>query len=108
MEIEIKVETENLMTGNRILTNTAFVTSVALDDFGKPAAVPPLLLVTEDDKKRFAEGGKNAIAKARVANFFRYLLMYIMQYFLQPFLQFFYSVNSQLLLHHFPLALTFP
>lgn len=58
MEIEIRVEAENLMTGIRTLTNTAFVTSVALDDFGRPADVPPLLLVTEADKKKFAEGEK--------------------------------------------------
>jgi len=48
MEIEVRVEAENLITGIRILTNTAFVVSVALDDFGKPANVPPLVLVTED------------------------------------------------------------
>lgn len=63
MEIEVKVEAENLMTGNRILTNTAFVTSVALDDFGKPAPVPPLLLTTEDEKKRFAEGEKRMLQR---------------------------------------------
>jgi len=65
MEIEIKVEAENLMTGNRILTNTAFVTSVALDDFGKPAPIPPLLLITEDDKKRFAEGEQRMLQRKR-------------------------------------------
>src|SRR5574340_1407022 len=34
MEIEIRVEAEDLMTGNRTLTNTAYVTSVALDETG--------------------------------------------------------------------------
>jgi len=58
MEIEIRVEAENLMTGIKTLTNTAFVTSVALDDFGRPADVPPLLLITEADRKKFAEGEK--------------------------------------------------
>jgi len=65
MEIEVRVEAENLITGNRILTNTAFVTSVALDDFGKPALVPPLLLVTDDDKKRFAEGEQRMLQRKK-------------------------------------------
>jgi acyl-CoA hydrolase len=65
MEIEVRVEAENLMTGIRTLTNTAFVTSVALDDFGKSAEVPPLLLVTEDDKKKFAEGEQRMLQRKR-------------------------------------------
>lgn len=63
MEIEVRVEAENLQTGNKILTNTAFVTSVALDDFGKPALVPQLLLITDDDKKRFSDGEKRMLQR---------------------------------------------
>ena len=65
MEIEVKVEAENLMTGIRTLTNTAFVTSVALDDFGKSAEVPPLLLVTEKEKKKFAEGEQRMLQRKK-------------------------------------------
>lgn len=65
MEIEVKVEAENLMTGTRTLTNTAFVTSVALDDFGKSAEVPPLLLVTEEEKRKFAEGEQRMIQRKK-------------------------------------------
>ena len=56
MEIEVKVESEDLMNGNITLTNTAFVTAVALGPDGKTREVPPLLLETEAEKKRFAEG----------------------------------------------------
>jgi acyl-CoA hydrolase len=56
MEIEVKVESENLRNGARTLTGTAFVTSVALDDNGRPTSVPKLLLQTEEDEKKFAEG----------------------------------------------------
>lgn len=56
MEIEIRVESEDLMNGNKTLTNTAFVTAVALGPDGKTREVPPLLLETEEDKKRFSEG----------------------------------------------------
>jgi acyl-CoA hydrolase len=65
MEIEVKVEAENLMTGIRTLTNTAFVTSVALDDFGKSAEVPPLLVVTEEEKKKFAEGEQRMLQRKK-------------------------------------------
>jgi len=57
MEIEIKVEAEDLMTGRRTLTNTAYVTAIALNPDGKTTEVVPLL-DTDDDKKRFAEGEK--------------------------------------------------
>jgi acyl-CoA hydrolase len=56
MEIEVKVEAENLIKGTRTLTGTAFVTMVALDSNGKPTQVPKLILETEEDKKRFVEG----------------------------------------------------
>jgi len=65
MEIEVKVEAENLMTGIRTLTNTAFVTSVALDDFGKSAEVPPLLLATEEEKRKFAEGEQRMLQRKK-------------------------------------------
>ena len=51
MEIEVIVEAEDLMTGRRTLTNTAYVTSVALGPVCKTNEVPPLLLETEENKK---------------------------------------------------------
>ncbi|MGI0068984.1 MAG: acyl-CoA thioesterase [Nitrosotalea sp.] len=65
MEIEIKVETEDLMTGRRTLTNTAYVTSVALGPDGKTTKVPPLLLETEEDKKKFAEGERRMLQRIK-------------------------------------------
>ncbi len=65
MEIEIKVEAEDLMTGRKTLTNTAYVTAVALGPDGKTAEVPPLLLEAEEDKKRFAEGEKRMLQRIK-------------------------------------------
>ena len=65
MEIEVKVESENLRDGTRTLTGTAFVTSVALDDNGKPTSVPKLLLQTEEDKRKFTEGLTRMEERAR-------------------------------------------
>ncbi len=56
MEIEIKVAAENLLKGTSTLTGTAFVTMVALDKGGKPTKVPELLLETDEDKRKHAEG----------------------------------------------------
>ncbi|KAF6243774.1 acyl-CoA thioesterase [Nitrosopumilus sp. b1] len=58
MEIEVAVEAEDLRTGKKVLTNTAFVTMVALGENGKPTPVPELILETDDEKKRFQEGEK--------------------------------------------------
>ncbi len=56
MEIEIKVASENLTKGTSTLTGTAFVTMVGLNNKGKPTPVPKLILETNEDKKKFAEG----------------------------------------------------
>lgn len=58
MEVLVKAYAENMLTGNVILTNTARLTFVALDDNGKPVEVPRLLLTTEDEKKEFTEAEK--------------------------------------------------
>lgn len=50
MEIYVTVNTENLYSGVRKTTVTAFFTFVALDDNGKPAAVPAVIPETEEEK----------------------------------------------------------
>jgi len=51
MEIRVEVESENLLTGDRRHTATAFVTFVALDpETKKPTTVPPLLLETDVER----------------------------------------------------------
>ena len=56
MEIEIKVEAEDIVTGIRTITGTAFVTFVALNKKGKPTSVPTLMLKTDEDRIKFEEG----------------------------------------------------
>jgi uncharacterized protein (TIGR00369 family) len=55
MEIGVRVETENLLTGEKRHTASAYLTYVALDKAGRPAPLPPLILETEDDKRRNGE-----------------------------------------------------
>jgi acyl-CoA hydrolase len=62
MEVGVRVETENLRSGNRKRTGSAFLTFVSIDDHGHPIPATPLKLETEleqrrneDAKRRFAE-----------------------------------------------------
>lgn len=52
MEIGIKVITENIREKLVRHTNSCFFTMVAVDDDGKPVEVPPLQLLTADQKRR--------------------------------------------------------
>ncbi len=56
MEVEISVEAEEIYTGNRRLTNRAYLVYVALDDAGRPVKVPSILLETEDERRRWEQG----------------------------------------------------
>ena len=56
MEIEVKAEAEDIVTGIRTITATAFVTFVALGQNGKPIPVPTLSLKTDEDRIKFEEG----------------------------------------------------
>ena len=50
------IEAEDIVTGIRTITGTAFVTFVALDKTGKPTTVPKLMLKTDEDRTKFKEG----------------------------------------------------
>ncbi len=53
MEIYVKVEAEDLLTGKRRLIATSYLTFVALDEQGKPTAVPPVIPETEEEKYQY-------------------------------------------------------
>lgn len=55
MEVGVRVEAENPITGHVRHTNSAYVTYVALDENGKPRAVPPLELDTPTAERRARE-----------------------------------------------------
>ena len=59
LEAGVEVFSENALTGEKKHTTSAFVTFVAIDEYTrKPKPVPPLILKTEEEKKRFREAGK--------------------------------------------------
>jgi acyl-CoA hydrolase len=56
MEIGVRVEAENLLTGERRYVASAYLTMVAINRDRKPKQIPPLVLETPEDERRFAEG----------------------------------------------------
>ncbi len=55
MEVGVRVQSENPITGESFHTASAYLTFVALGSDGKPTQVPPLQVETADQKRRFQE-----------------------------------------------------
>lgn len=58
MVVGIKVIAENVKQGSVKHTNTSYVTMVAKGDDNKPVAVPPLILESKEEIRRFVEALK--------------------------------------------------
>lgn len=54
MEVGVRVEAEDLLTGRRRHTNSCYLTFVAIDRNGRPVEVPPVIPETEDEQRRYA------------------------------------------------------
>jgi acyl-CoA hydrolase len=66
MEIGVEIYSENVLTGERKHTTSAFVTFVAIDEFTRqPKPVRPLIVKTADERHRFQEAAERR--KARLA-----------------------------------------
>jgi acyl-CoA hydrolase len=57
MEIGVRVEVENLLTGHIRHTSSAYLTFVAIEKEGKRIPIPPVIPETEEEKRRFAQAG---------------------------------------------------
>jgi len=60
MEVFVKAVTENLITGERKVCSTAFLTFVALDENGRPTPVPPVYPESEQEKMLHADAPRRA------------------------------------------------
>jgi acyl-CoA hydrolase len=55
MEVGVRVEAENAVTGEVRQTSTAYLTMVAVDEHGEPVAVPELIIETPTEERRQRE-----------------------------------------------------
>jgi acyl-CoA hydrolase len=51
LEVQVDVFSEEILTGNRQMTSTAFLTFVAIDRAGGKVRVPPLLVETDAERR---------------------------------------------------------
>ena len=58
MEVGVKVIVEDMMTGEKRHTCSAYLTFVALDSARKPTAIPPVIPETADEIRRYREAAE--------------------------------------------------
>jgi acyl-CoA hydrolase len=61
MEVGVRIEAEDPLTGRSTHTGSCYLTFVALGEDGRPSKVEPVIPVTTDEKRRFRE----ALARRR-------------------------------------------
>ena len=54
LEVGVRVDAEDIRTGDRHHTSTAYPVFVALNDNGRPTPVPPLIVETDAERRRQA------------------------------------------------------
>lgn len=53
IEVGVRVEAENVVTGVKRHTNSCYLTYVAIDAAGRPVEVPPVIPETDEERQRF-------------------------------------------------------
>lgn len=65
MEVGVRIESEDPLSGERQLTTHGYLTFVALDEQGRPTAVPAVIPETAEEKRRYQEARLRREAKLR-------------------------------------------
>lgn len=68
MEVGIRVHAENVVTGQVTHTNSAYAVYVAVDRAGRTTPVPPLILETDEERRRWDEGAARQQYRLAQAN----------------------------------------
>jgi len=55
MEVGVQVETETLLTGEKLHTCSAYLTFVALSETGKAVEIPPVIPESEEEMRRYRQ-----------------------------------------------------
>ena len=67
MEVGCRVETEDMRTRVRRYVTKAYLTFVAVDDAGRPRAISPLMLETDEDDRRHTAAAARRHERLRAA-----------------------------------------
>jgi uncharacterized protein (TIGR00369 family) len=67
MEVGVRVEAEDMLTGNLAHVASAYLVFVAIDDRGRPAQLPPLIAETDDERRRMSAAEKRRTRRLRRA-----------------------------------------
>ncbi len=63
LEVGVRIEAEDLKTGEVVHTASSYLTFVALDSEGKPTLVPAIIPETSEEKRRFNEGAQRRLMR---------------------------------------------
>ena len=63
LEVGVRVEAEELVSGRRRHTNSCYLTFVAVDRNGRPIEVPPVIPETDDEKRRYTQADERRKAR---------------------------------------------
>jgi acyl-CoA hydrolase len=66
MEAQVEVLSENLLTGERRRTSTAYLTMVAVDGEGQPQEVPRLDLESDEERLRYRQAAERRQERLRL------------------------------------------
>ena len=69
MEVYVKVDCQNLETGNKTVTTTAILTMVAVNNDGKPTPVCRVVPETEEEKSLFQNAQKRKARRLKINEF---------------------------------------
>lgn len=65
MEVGVRVEAEDVLTGEVTHANSAYLVYVALDENSQPTEVPPLIAETPEEERRMADGKQRQEERVR-------------------------------------------
>ena len=58
LEVGVRVTKEDLLTGKRTHTNSAYLTFVAIDEEGRPVPVPLIVPETNEERRRYRDAAR--------------------------------------------------
>jgi acyl-CoA hydrolase len=68
LEVGVRIEARELLTGKLTHTGSSYLTFVALDETGKPTLVPDVIPETEAEKRRYEDAKKRRAKRLEERN----------------------------------------